>query len=562
MQPDSGYNQTTMNPHDFESLAPHYAALEKAPLDADSARDWLQGWSDLEATIAEASSRAYRARVEDTTNQEAENVYLNLIENVIPKVRLAENTLEQRFAALSYHNPEISEFQARTRAKLNTFSPANLDLFVEEGKFEIEYDKLMGDLTILLDGEELTLYGALAKLLEPNRALRQQVYEKLVEVWRTIRPNLEQMFLELLALRRQIAKNAGCANYRDYIWQRKARFDYSPQDCQTFHRAILETVVPITSRMAKKRCLDLGIDSVRPWDGGVDPKGLAPLKPFETVAELETQIQAVFASLSPDFAEMFATMRGKNLDLDSRKGKGPGGFCDFFAQSGEAYIFMNAVGTHDDIQTMLHEGGHAFHALESHRDQKLVWNHHGPMEFCEVASMGMEMLAMPYLESANGGMYSQADAKRARSEHLSGVVEFLPYMACVDAFQHWIYVNAPEDVGIDQINQKWAELHRAFMPHLDFSSLEDSRFFRWQRQSHIFTSPFYYIEYGIAQVGAIQVWRNAVQNEQNAVAMYRQALALGGTKGLKDLFAAAGLTLAFDSSHLAALMPMVEAAIE
>jgi oligoendopeptidase F len=551
-----------MNPHDWNSLEPHYTTLKNAPLENSNARDWLQGWSDLESAISEATSRAYRARVEDTTNQHAEDVYLNLIENIIPKVRVAENALEQRFAALEYQNAEVSEFQARTRAKLKTFAQANIELFVQEGKYEIEYDKLLGDLTIELDGEELTLYGASAKLLEPDRALREQVYTKLVEAWRTIRPNLEKMFLELIALRRQVAKNAGCANYREYIWQQKARFDYTPTDCKTFHQAILETVVPITNRMAQQRCQDLGIASVRPWDGSVDPKGLAPLKPFTDVAELEAQIQRIFANLAPDFGQMFATMRGKNLDLDSRKGKAPGGFCDFFNQSGEAYIFMNAVGTHDDIQTMLHEGGHAFHALESHGKQKLVWNYHGPMEFCEVASMGMEMLAMPYLQRENGGMYSQADAKRARSEYLSGVVEFLPYMACVDAFQHWIYVDAPEDVSIEQINAKWTELHSQFLPHLDFSGLEDSRFFRWQRQSHIFTAPFYYIEYGIAQVGAIQVWRNAVADEQNAVAMYRQALGLGGTKGLNDLFMAAGLTLAFDSSHLAALMPMVEAAIE
>jgi oligoendopeptidase F len=560
-QPLFWYN-ITMNPHNFQSLAPHYAALQDAPLNADTARDWLQRWSDLESAISEAASRAYRARVEDTTDQAAEGVYLNLIENVIPKVRLAENALEQRFAALEFDLPEVREFQARTRAKLATFSEANIGLFVEEGKLEIEYDKLMGDLCIVLDGQELTLYGAYAKLLEPDRALRERVYRSLVEAWHGVRPKLEAMFLELLDLRRRIAKNAGCATYRDFVWQRKARFDYTPQDCKTFHQAILETVVPITNRMAAQRRANLGIASVRPWDGGVDPKGLVPLKPFENAAELEQQIMGVFKQLSPDFAAMFATLRGENLDLESRKGKGPGGFCDFFPQSGQAYIFMNAVGTHDDVQTMLHEGGHAFHALESHRAQKLVWNYHGPMEFCEVASMGMEMLAMPYLEQSNGGMYHAQDAARARSEYLSGVVEFLPYMACVDAFQHWIYVDAPENVGIEAINAKWAQLHQLFLPHLDFGGLEDSRAFRWQRQSHIFTSPFYYIEYGIAQVGAIQVWRNALQDQANAITMYRHALALGGTASLKELFAAAGLTLAFDAQHLAALMPLVEAAIE
>ncbi|MEY4531495.1 MAG: hypothetical protein RLZZ156_2216, partial [Deinococcota bacterium] len=291
--------------------------------------------------------------------------------------------------------------------------------------------------------------------------------------------------------------------------------------------------------------------------------GLEPLRPFQDVGQLIDQSSKIFSSLSPYFGEMFDTMRQKNLDLDSRKGKGPGGFCDFFNQSGEAYIFMNAVGTQDDIQTLFHEGGHAFHALESHKHQKLIWNYHGPMEFNEVASMGMEMLAMPYLEQSKGGMYTALDAKRARSDHLfDAAVVFLPYMACVDAFQHWLYVDAPEDVGIATINAKWAELYSSFLPHLDFSGIEDGMAFRWQRQSHIFTSPFYYIEYGIAQVGALQVWQNALENETMAVQKYRQALQMGGTKGLKELFETAGLTLRFDSSHLASLMQLVEAALE
>ena len=218
---------------------------------------------------------------------------------------------------------------------------------------------------------------------------------------------------------------------------------------------------------------------------------------------------------------------------------------------------------YDDVFTLLHEGGHAFHALESYKHQKLIWNYHGPMEFNEVASMGMEMLAMPYLEESKGGMYTPSEAKRARAEHLfDGAVVFLPYMACVDAFQHWLYVDAPEDVSISAINAKWAELYSSFLPHLDFSGIEDGMAFRWQRQSHIFTSPFYYIEYGIAQVGALQVWQNALENETTAVQKYRQALQMGGTKGLKELFGAAGLTLRFDSSHLASLMQLVEAALE
>ncbi len=552
------------NPHDWNSLAPHFTALETAPLSLDTARAWLQTWSDLDSGISEAASRAYRAQMEDTTNQEAEATYMNLIENVIPKVRIAENALEKRFVALEgYDDPETLEFYKRTKANLAIFVAENIELGVLVSKLEVEYDKLLGGLSITLDGQELTLYAARAKLLEPNRALRQEVYEALIAVWQKIQPQLETMFLELLLLRRQMAKNAGLDNYRDFIWQSKARFDYTPADCLEFHQSILEQVVPLAQRAYAKRRETMQLPSLRPWDVSVNPSGLEPLRPFSDASELETQIQAVFSSLSPDFGQMFSTMRQNNLDLGSRKGKGPGGYCDFFTQSGQAYIFMNAVGTQDDVQTMLHEGGHAFHALESHQAQKLIWNYHGPMEFCEVASMGMEMLAMPYLDQSLGGMYTTAQAKRAKSEHLfDAVLVFLPYMACVDAFQHWLYVDAPEDVGIKAINAKWAELYQKFLPHLDFSGIEDYMASRWQRQSHIFTAPFYYIEYGIAQVGAIQVWQKALENQPQAIQKYREALRLGGIRGLRELFNTAGLKLAFDSSHVAGLMKIVEAAIE
>jgi oligoendopeptidase F len=553
-----------MNPHDWNSISPHFAALESAPLSVATARTWLQNWSDLSALITEAYSRAYRAKMENTADAAAEAVYLNLVEHVVPKLKVAENSLEKRFVALTaYADAETLEFYKRTKASLAIFNENNIALSVEESKYEVLYDKLMGDINIKIRGEELTLYGAIAKFLEPDRSLRQEVYEALMAAWQGIRPQLETMFLELLALRRQIAKNAGFANYREFIWQAKARFDYTPADCLEFHQSIRQQVVPIAAKAFAKRRETMQLETLRPWDTAVDPSGLEPLRPFQDANQLIEQTSKIFSSLSPDFGAMFNTMRQENLDLDSRKGKGPGGYCDFFNQSGQAYIFMNAVGTQDDIQTLFHEGGHAFHALESYQHQKLIWNYHGPMEFCEVASMGMEMLSMPYLEQSKGGMYTTTEAKRAQAEHLfDAAVVFLPYMACVDAFQHWLYVDAIDDVSITTINAKWAELYQQFLPHLDFEGIENGMAFRWQRQSHIFTAPFYYIEYGIAQIGALQVWQNALENEAMAVQKYRAALQLGGTKGLKELFSTAGLTLKFDSSHLASFMKLVEAALE
>jgi oligoendopeptidase F len=550
-----------LNPHDWTTLQPHFETLETEIVDALNAASWLQRWSDLERALYEAFSRAYRAKQEDTTSQTAEDAYLNLVENVVPHVKVAQNRLEQKLAALpeSALPEDALELLKRTRASLEIFREANVALETELSKLGVEYDKIVGDFSIDLHGEELTLYGALAKLQEPDRDVRETVYRALVNRWRQDREKLENLFMQMLRLRRQVAQNAGFADYRAFIWKAKARFDYTPEDCLTLHDSILEHIVPVLQSEMDTHRASLGLDTLKPWDVDVDSANRAPLKPFSNIHELEAVCRDVFAKLDPDLGEMFGTLMQGDLDLESRKGKGPGGYCDFHPQSGKAYIFMNAVGTHDDVQTLLHEGGHAFHALESAHRQRLYWNLHGPMEFCEVASMGMEMLAQPYLEKSRGGFYTPEDAHRARRDQLlDAVVKFLPYMAVVDAFQHWLYVDAPLHVTIDDINARWAQLFTRFLPHVNYDGIEDGLAFRWQRQSHIFDAPFYYIEYGIAQLGAVQVWRNATQDEARAVKQYRQALSLGYTKGLRDLFEAAGIELAFTSSHVAGLTKLVQ----
>jgi oligoendopeptidase F len=553
-----------IDPHDWSTLQPVFDELINEPLTLQNVRGWLTRWSDVEKLLQEATGRAYRAKMEDTTNEKAEAAFINLLENVIPKARVAENALHKKLVGLAgFDDAEHNEFVRRVKAQLELFREENIPLFVEIEKLGVEYDKLIGGLVIDLDGKELTMYEALAKLIEPNRDLRERAYMGLLTAWRGVRSELENVFMQMLALRRQIAKNAGFANYREYIWKEKSRFDYSPEDCLTFHQSILDHIVPITTQVFEQRRQQMGLSSLTAWDTEVDPRGLEPLRPYNTIPELEAQLENVFKHLSIAFGQMFGTLRHGDLDLGSRKGKGPGGYCDFFPASNQAYIFMNAVGVHDDVQVLLHEGGHAFHAIESAQAQPFVWNLHGPMEFCEVASMGMEMLAQPYLDAAKGGFYSPTDAARARAEHLfDAVLVFLPYMACVDAFQHWIYVDAPEDVTMDAINAKWQELHAKFKPHVDYSGLPESSVSRWQRQGHIFTAPFYYIEYGIAQLGAVQVWDNALKDETLAVQQYRAALRAGYTKGLKDLFETAGLKLAFDGAHVAHLAKLVSSAIE
>jgi oligoendopeptidase F len=480
-------------------------------------------------------------------------------------VTIAANQLKQKLISFKGYQPanETQELLKRIRSEARIFREQNVPLQTELGKLAVEYDKIVGSLEIVFEGQRITFYAAHAKLELPDRAVRERVFRDMVDAWATVRPELDAIFLKMLPLRRQIAKSAGFQNYRQYIWLEKNRFDFSPEDAQQLHQIILESVVPIASALTEQRARGLQLEEVKPWDVYVSFDGLPALKPFGDVTELETKISSMFHALEPELGAQFDTLRQQNLDLDARAGKGPGGYCDFFPASGQAYIFMNAVGTHDDVQTMLHEGGHAFHALESFAQQNLHWNYHGPMEFCEVASMGMELLAAPYLELDRGGFYSPNDANRARVNHLrNSAIQFLPYMAVVDAFQHWLYVDAPEDAGIQVIHAKFAELHQQFLPAIDFVGVEAGLSMRWQLQSHIFTAPFYYIEYGIAQLGALQLWQNSLEKPRETIQQYRQALGLGYTKGLKDLFTAAGIKLPFDAGVVRDSMQFVSIYLE
>ncbi len=296
---------------------------------------------------------------------------------------------------------------------------------------------------------------------------------------------------------------------------------------------------------------------MRPWDVDADPHG-QPLRPFSDVSDLEAGAQRIFDQVDPQLGSHFRAMRDDYLDLASRANKAPGGYCSSFPVSGHPYIFMNAVGTHDNLTTLLHEGGHAFHFMELQRQQPLIWNQDGPMEFCEVASMSMELLSAPYLARDKGGFYSDAEARRAYADQLRKTVLFFPYMAVVDAFQHWVYAEAPQPVTAADMDRRWRELTDRFMPGVNWVGLQTEQETGWHRKEHIFEAPFYYIEYGLAQLGALQVWRNALRDQQQSVADYRAALALGYTRSLPELFTAAGAHFAFDRKMVGQLMALIQ----
>ncbi len=557
-----------IDPHDWATIQPFYGALEHESLGPDDVPAWLERWSDLEKQLAEARTRAYRAMTENTADTGAERAYLHLVEDIGPKVRVAAQALKTKLLGVAgfQPGPEHAGMLERLRAEASIYRVENVPILTELTVLEASYEKIVGAMSVRLNGQELTLDAAGSELLEPDRARREIAWNAIHTRWLEDRAQLDALFLKMLRLRRKLAQNAGLSDFRAYVWQVNARFDYTPEDCLRFHDAIRQTVVPLTAKLIADDRVTFGYDAMRPWDADfrfpLDPQGRTPLKPFSSVQELIEGGTQIFNAVDRELGAQFATMRAGFLDLDSRAGKAQGGYCEYFPVTRMPYIFMNAVGTHDDVNTLLHEGGHAFHAFAFSQSQPLYWNHWSPMEFAEVGSMAMELLAHPYLERDRGGFYSPGDAQRARTEHLKGILRFLPYMAIVDAFQHWLYADSPADVSTEDLDAKWDELWDAFSPGVDWTGFEAVKRTRWHRQGHIFANPFYYVEYGMAQLGALQIWRNALQDQPAALAAYKHALSLGYTQRVPDLFTAAGARFAFDPEMIGELVALVETHLE
>jgi oligoendopeptidase F len=390
-------------------------------------------------------------------------------------------------------------------------------------------------------------------LEEPDRALRQEVWEVIANRRLQERENFENLFDQLLQLRLKIAANAGFPNYLDYIFRARRRFDYGIADCQRFHEAVEREVMPLLRQLQRHRRDQLGLPALRPWDLSVDPFNRPALRPFDQVEKLSLGAAEIFERVDPELGAEYQTMRQKRLlDLDNRKGKAPGGYQSTLSEARVPFIFMNAVGVQRDVETLLHEGGHAFHALASQTEDFYAYRSSVPLEFAEVASMSMELLGNEHLEV----FYATPEAQRARRSHLEGIVTILAWIATVDAFQHWIYQH-PAHSRPDRA-KAWNDLVTRFGGDVDWTSYDAARAHAWHRQLHIFLYPLYYIEYGIAQLGALQVWANSKKDKAGALQAYRQALALGGSRPLPDLFAAAGCRFDFSAGTIRPLVAMIE----
>src|SRR5262245_8217599 len=525
----------------FDQLETHVQTLKSAP----ELEQWLLNWSELSAALDEESSKRYIAMTCHTDDPEAEQAYLHFVEHIEPALKPRQFKLEQLYlqhpARKDLARDRYEVFDRHTGVHVELFREENVPLETEEAKLSQQYQKLSGSLTVHFRGEEKTLVQMSRYLEETDRALREEAWTLVARRRLQEAEKFEDIFDQLVRIREQIAKNAGYSNYRDYAFRARARFDYTPEDCFKFHEAIEKEVLPLLRELQSERRKQLKLPVLRPWDLAVDPLNLPPLRPFEQVETMVDRTQNIFEKLDSDLSKGFRLMSDlKLLDLANRKGKAPGGYQSTLSEARLPFIFMNAVGVQRDVETILHEAGHAFHALAT-REEDLYSYRHAPIEFCEVASMSMELLGNEYIES----FYNQADAARARRDHLEGVIEIFPWIATVDAFQHWIYTNPGHTR--EQRSAAWVDLMKRFGGDVDWSGFEDVRAHLWHRQLHIFIQPFYYIEYGIAPLGALQVWANSKRDRAGALRSYQRALGLGGSRPLTQLFKSAGCRFDFSA---------------
>ena len=540
----------------WAELEPHYNNfLNREINSAEDLETWLMELGRFDAYVGETGSMLYVNMTCDTENEDVKQAYLGFVDNVQPELAKMGDLLNRKLAESPFADQldaaEYNVLLRDTRMDLALFREENIPIGTELTKLGQRYNEICGAMSVEFDGEERTMQQ-MGKYLQVNeRETRESAYRTVGERRYQDAEEIDDLYDKMIALRHQVAQNAGYENYRDYIFDAKHRFDYTPADCEAFQDAVETICAPLMRDVDEERRQILGLESLRMWDLGHDVHGREPLRPFTEVEEMVAGTSRMFHRLSPELGGFFDSLRdGTSLDLDSRKGKAPGGYQLQRDHSRKPFIFMNATGLQRDLETMVHEAGHAFHSIYAD-DLPLVDYRSAPLEFCEVAAMSMELLTHEFLDE----FYSPEDANRAVRAHLEGVVSILCWIATIDAFQHWIYTH-PNHTR-EERHHKWLELGNRFGSILDWSGFEDWRKVSWQKQLHLFSYPFYYIEYGIAQLGALQLWLQYREKPQTALENYATAMRLGGSRPLPNLFEAGGMKFDLGPSTVQGLIDAV-----
>lgn len=552
----------------WDDVKPLYDNLLNRPINsADELRQWFLDRSELESYLSEDFAWRYIRMTCDTANEELVNRLNFFITEIQPQLSAYGNELDKK-ALESPFIDELTEpgFDILVRGMkkaIDIFREENIPLQTEMQTEERKYGAIVGGMMVTIAGQEMTLQQASDRLLATDRVAREEAWRAIWERRYQEHETLDQLYDTLIRLRHQIAVNAGFVSFREYIFAAMGRFDYTPEDCEHFHESVSAAVVPMLNQMARERKQKLGVDTLRPWDAKVDPDGRPALKPFASGEDLLAKTMTCFDRLQPapsaadtpalklgDYLRIMKAMG--HLDLESRKGKAPGGYNYPLEEIGVPFIFMNATSNLRDLVTMVHEGGHALHSFLT-RDLPLKAFRNPPMEAAELASMAMELLSMDHWDVF---FDNPEELRRAKLQHLESIIETLPWVATIDKFQHWVYANPTHTVAERRGN--WLRIYNQFADEItDWSGFEQFKQYIWQRQLHLYEVPFYYIEYGIAQLGAIGIWRNYRQHPAEGLQGYLQALRVGYKAPLRDIYAAANVPFDFSKEHINALMQFV-----
>jgi oligoendopeptidase F len=555
-------------PEDFQvtgwdTLKPYFETLLRTDIeDEENLMVWLRNISELESVISEDVSWRQIHMTCDTTNKAYQEAFNFFCMEIQPRLQPLAHELNKKLiaspAASRLDPGKYFPYLRSVRNSVELFREENVPLAAELSVMQQQYGVICGSMTITVQGKEYTLQQAAKFMESPDRSLREEVFRKVAARRLQDREALNSLFDGLLVKRIQVARNAGFDNYRDYKFRELGRFDYSVDDCFRFHEGVRDHLVPLCSKILVRQKERIAVETLRPWDTEAEPAGTKPLQPFRDGNELTEKAIACFSALNPYFGDCLRVMRQMGrLDLDSRKGKAPGGYNCPLAETGVPFIFMNAAGQMKDVTTMVHEGGHALHAFLSHGLELEAFKEY-PMEIAEVASMGMELLSMDHWDLF---FSNPQDLKRAKLQQLERVITIFPWIATVDKFQHWIYTN--EGHSDAERTKGWLQILDDFSAGMvDWTGLETFRSSSWQRQLHLYEVPFYYIEYGIAQLGAISLWKLYRENKDKALEGYMQALSLGNTRPLKSLYEAASLSFDLSPEHIRELGAFVQQEIE
>ena len=543
----------------WESIEPFMNDLRDRKLSCSNCLEtFIADRSSLSEVISEARARLYIDMTCHTDDEEIQKSWMQFVENVQPKLSEYSDILNRRLVehqALEELPERFGILVKGIKTDIAIFREENIPLSTQATKLVTEYNEICGAQMVEFDGEQKTFAQMAIYFENTDRKIREDAWKAVSERRFEDNERVSEIYDELIQIRHKMAINAGFEGFQQYMFASMHRFDYSIEDCLEFHESIETVCQPLRHRTDGERMRDLGIDSLRPWDMGVDVKGRPPLQPFNDVQEMVDGCSRIFHNMSEELGNYFDQLDANDcLDLDSRKGKAPGGYQYYLQKSRLPFIFMNAAGTQRNIETMIHEAGHAFHSFYSgHLD--LIHERDSPIEFAEVASMSMELLTHPHWEE----FYDNKDADRARRKHLEDIISFMPWMATIDAFQHWVYANPNH--SREERAEKWLELGERFGPKVDMTGFEDIHKVSWQRQGHLFGVPFYYVEYGIAQLGALQMWKYHRRDTQDALDRYKAGLSLGYTRGLTELFQASGLELSFSESYVGELIGEIDEAL-